>query len=297
LTRAATRRREIAVRLSIGASRTRLIRQLITEGVLLVAMATAVGLLFAGWAGDLLVREAVGARGATPFSVDVNGRVIGFTIAAALITVGLFGLLPAFRTTNLQLSTALKVSAARRSSVGPKLQKLLVASQVALSLVLLVGAGLFVRTLQNYGNVKLGFSPDHVVSVWINPHAAGYSPERLAQLYGNLVARVESIPGVSSASVAVCALAAGCQNIGGIAIDGYQPKAGEDLRLQENHISLNYFATTGMRLLEGRNFDDRDSENTPKVVIVNRAMVQRFFPNQSAVGQRIGYGTPDTEIV
>jgi predicted permease len=297
LARAATRQREIAVRLSIGASRSRLIRQLLTEGLLLVTMATAVGLLFAGWAGDLLVRQAVGARGAAPFSVDVNGRVIAFTIAAALMTVVLFGLVPAFRTTNLQLSTALKVSAAQGSSVWPRLQKLLVASQVALSLVLLVGAGLFVRSLQNYAHVQLGFSQDQVISVWINPHAAGYSPERLPQLYRNLVARVEAVPGVSSASVAVCALAAGCQNIGGIAIEGYQPSVGEDLRLQENRISLNYFVTTGMRLMEGRDFNDRDRENTSKVAIVNRATVQRFFPDRRAVGRRIGYGTPDTEIV
>jgi predicted permease len=131
----------------------------------------------------------------------------------------------------------------------------------------------------------------------INPHAVGYSPERLPQLYRNLVARVESVPGVSSASVAMCALASGCQNISGIAIDGYQPRAGENVQLQENRVSPNYFATTGMRLVEGRDFDNRDREDTPKVAIVNRTMVQRFFPDRRAVGRRIGYGTPDTEIV
>ena len=297
LARAAARQREIAVRLSIGASRSRLIRQLLTENVLLVTIASVVGLLFAGWAGGLLVRTALGSTGAAPFAVDVNGPVIAFTVAAGLMTVFLFGLIPAFRTTSLELSTALKVSSPRGSSAGPTLQKFLVASQVALSLVLLVGAGLFVRSLQNYARVQLGFSQEHVMSVWINPHAAAYSPERLPQLYRTLVARVEAVPGVSSASVAVCGLANGCQNTGGIAIDGYQPSAGEDLRAQENRISLNYFSTTGMRLLEGRDFDDRDKENTPKVAIVNRAMVLRFFPNHIAVGRRLGYSTPDTEIV
>src|SRR2546421_2998260 len=163
------------------------------------------------------------------------------------------------------MSTALKASSARRSSAGPTPQKFLVASQVALSLVLLVGAGLFVHSLQNYAGIQLGFSQEHVMSVWINPHAVGYSPERLPELYRNLVARVEAIPGVSSASVAVCGLANGCQNTGRIVIDGYQPSAGEDLRAQENRISMNYFSTTGMRLLEGRDFDNRDKENTPKV--------------------------------
>ena len=297
LARAAARQREIAVRLSVGASRSRLVGQLLTEDVLLVTMATAVGLLFAGWTGDLLVRRALGSTGAAPFSVDVNGYVLAFTIAAGLVTVLLFGLAPAFRTTSLDLSTALKVSSARGSSAGGTLQKFLVASQVALSLVLLVGAGLFVRSLQNYARVQLGFSQEQVLSVWINPLAVGYPPERLQQLYRDLVARVEAVPGVSSASVAVCGLATGCQNISGIAIDGYQPAPGEDLRLQENRISSNYFATTGMRLLEGRGFDNRDRENTPKVAIVNRAMARRFFPDRSAVGRRIGYGTVDTEIV
>jgi predicted permease len=297
LARAATRQREIAVRLSIGASRGRLVRQLLTENFLLVAMAAAVGLVFAGWAGDLLVRQALGSTGPAPFPVDVNGRVIGFTVGMSIMTVLLFGLVPAFRTTSLQLGTALKVATARASGSRSSLQKFLVASQVALSLVLLVGAGLFVRTLQNYASVTLGFSQEHILTASINPHAVGYAPERLPQLYGNLVARVESVPGVSSASVAVCALATGCQNISGIAIDGYQPGAGENVQLQENRVSLNYFATTGMRFVEGRDFNDRDRENTPKVAIVNRAMVQRFFPDQRAIGKRIGYGTADTEIV
>jgi predicted permease len=297
LARAATRQREIAVRLSIGASRSRLVRQLLTESFLLVMVATAVGLVFAGWAADLLVRQALGSTGSAPFPVDVNGRVMAFTIAVSILTVLLFGLVPAFRTTSLQLGTALKVSAARAFGARSNLQKWLVAAQVALSLVLLVGAGLFVRTLQNYASVTLGFSQEHIVTISINPHAAGYPTNRLPQLYRSLVDRVKSVPGVSSASISLCALATGCQHVSGIAIDGYQPSVGEDLRVQENRVSLNYFATTGMRLLEGRDFEDRDKENTPKVAIVNRAMVQRFFPGQRALGRRFGYGTPDVEIV
>jgi predicted permease len=295
--RAAARQREIAIRLSIGASRTRLIRQLLTESILLAATATAVGLLFAGWAGDLLVRHALGATGAAPFSAAVNVEVIAFTIAAAIVTVLLFGVAPAFRTTNLQPGTALKTSAARGSGARPRLQKFLVGSQVALSLVLLAGAGLFVRTLQNYARVSLGFSQEHVLSMSINPIAAGYPLARLPQLYRNLLARVETTPGVSSASMATCGLVTGCQTTSDISIDAYQPGAGEQVRVQENRISLNYFATTGMHLLEGRDFDDRDRADTPKVAIVNRAMAQHYFSGRSALGHSFGYGTHDTEIV
>jgi predicted permease len=297
LARAAAREREIAIRLSIGASRSRLIRQLLTESFVLVTMATAIGLVFAGWAGDLLVRQALGSTGSAPFSVDVNGRVLAFTIAASFATVLLFGLVPAFRATSVSLGTTLKLSAARGSSARPKLQKFLVAAQVALSLVLLVGAGLFARSLQNYAKVPLGFSQEHVLTVLINPHIAGYSSTRLSQLYRSLIDRVKTVPGVSSASLAMCGLASGCQTTSDIVVDGYQARAGEDLHIQENRVSPGYFATTGMRIVEGRAFDDHDTELAPKVAIVNRALVQRFFPDQRALGRRFGYDKPDTEIV
>jgi predicted permease len=297
LARAGAMQREVAIRLSIGASRGRLIRQLLTETAVLVAAATGIGLIVAGAAGELLVRQAIGATGSIPFAVDVNGRVLGFTVTAAVVTVLILGLAPAFRMTDLHLGTALRVSGGRSSSARPKLQKALVAAQVALSLVLLAGAGLFVRTLQNYAHVSLGFSQEQVLGVRIDSKSTGYSPARLSALYRDLVARVESIPGVSSASVAECALVVGCQNIGGVTIDGYQPAPDERVRAQVNHVSASYFATTGMRLLAGRHFDDRDRENTPKVAIVNRAMAERYFRNGMAVGGRFGYGTPDVEIV
>jgi predicted permease len=297
LARGAAMQREIAIRLSIGASRGMLIRQLLTESFLLVAMATVVGLLVAGGAGELLVRRATGATGAVPFAVDVNGLVIAFTVAAAVVTVLILGLVPAFRVTNVHLGMALRAAAAGALGGQPRLQKSLVAAQVALSLVLLAGAGLFIRTLQNYGRVSLGFSKETVLSVRIDPQTAGYSPARLSVLYRDLVARVEAIPGVSSASVARCALAIGCQNISRATIEGYQPAPDERVQVQENRVSPNYFETTGMRLLEGRPFDDRDRENTPKVAIVNRTMAERYFPERSAVGRHFGYGTPDVEIV
>ena len=145
--------------------------------------------------------------------------------------------------------------------------------------------------------MTLGFSQEQIVDRRINPHAVGYSHARLPQLYRRLVARVESVPGVSTASVAMCAPGDRLPNHQWHRDGGLSARPGENVQVQENRISLNYFATTGMRLVEGRDFDDRDRENTPKVAIVNRAMVRRFFPDGRAVGRRFGYDTLDTEIV
>jgi predicted permease len=300
LARATARHREIAVRLSIGASRRRLIRQLLTESFLFVAVAAVAGLLFAKWSGSLLVRMAAGGTNATPLTVDLDGRVLAFTLMVSAFTGLLFCLAPAVRISNqsnLQLALTLRLSFVRGVTIRPRLQKFLVVSQVGLSLVLLVGAFLFVRSLHNYERIELGFEQERVLSVWINTHAAGHPASRLPELYRNLVERVEAIPGVSSASLANCGLANSCQNISGITIEGYQPLASETPQVQENRVGPKYFATTGMRLVEGRDFDSRDNEKAPQVAIVNRAMVRRFFPNNDAIGKHFGYGRTNIEIV
>jgi predicted permease len=296
LARAAARRREIAVRLSIGASRSRVIRQLLTESTLLAAASGAVGLLIAGWAADLLVQRATG--GAAPFAVDVDSRVVLFAVGAALLTVLLAGLAPAFRSTAATGGLALHLASARVAPSQPRLQKMLVAAQVALSLVLVVAAGLFVQTLRNYSRVNLGFSQEHIVTAPLNLVSAGYPRERMGEVSRALVERLEAIPGVVSASGAMCGLVAGCRASSDIVIDGYQPSAGEIVQVQENRVSLEYFATTGMRIVEGRAFDSGDRENTRRVAIVNRAMARRFFNGRSPIGRRFGYARPpDTEIV
>ena len=298
LARAAARQREIAVRL-VDRRKSKPAGPATAHGKLPAGGdGGGRGPVFAGWAGDLLVRQALGATGSAPFPVDVNGpshwlhrRRVHHDGPAVWAGASLSNDPPA---------TGHGVKSLDRAGIRFALEpaEILVASQVAVSLVLLVGAGLFVRTLQNYASVTLGFSQEHILTASINPHAVGYSPERLPQLYRNLVARVESVPGVSSASVAVCALATGCQNTSGIAIDGYQPSPGENVQLQENRVSLNYFTTTGMRLVEGRDFNDRDRENTPRVAIVNRTMVQRFLRTSvlSAGASVMGHPTPRSSV-
>jgi len=290
LARAEGRRREIAVRLSIGASRGRLIQQLLTESFLLVAAAAGLGLLLARWASDQLVRMAFGvaAGSRTPFAPSLDWHVLFFTTGVTVATGLLFGLAPAFRATNMELGAAMK--AASRNTPGRfdfRGAKFLVSAQVALSLVVVFGAALFARSLRNLAKVELGFDRDHVLTVLIDPRAAGYDAAQLPGLFQRLVERTEAIPGVRSAVVSMCGLADECRSIhGGEKISGYQPAPNEEIRIQENYVGPGYFSTVGMRLLNGRDFEPADSGN--RFAVVNQALVRRYFANRSPLGQRLG---------
>jgi predicted permease len=297
LARAEGRRREIAVRLSIGASRGRLIQQLLTESFLLVAAATGLGLLLARWASDALVRMAVGTvTGPTPFLTGVDGHVLLFAIGISVVTGFLFSLAPALRATRLELGAAMK-TASRSSFTGSHLSaaKLLVAAQVALSLLVVCGAGLFARSLRNLAHEDLGFDRDRVLTVSIDPRAAGYSGAQLPALYRTLVERVETVPGVRSAVVSMCGLAVDCRSIdGGVKISGYQPSPGEEVRIQTNYAGPGYFSTVGMHLLNGRDFNASDRGS--RFVIVNQATVRRYFANCNPLGARFGENL-ESEII
>jgi predicted permease len=285
LARAEARRREIAVRLSIGASRGRLIQQLLTESFVLVAIAAGLGLLIAQWTSEQLVRMALGAVGPTPLPAGVDARVLAFTIAISIATGLLFGLVPAVRATKLDLGSVAKPSRPGRFQFGGA--KLLVAAQVALSLIVVFGAALFARSLRNLDHVELGFDREHVLSVSIDPRAAGYPAGRLPGLYRELVERTEAIPGVRSAAVSFCGLTVECRSIdGGEKISGYEPAPMEEVRLQYSFVDPNYFSTVGMRLISGRNFRASDTANA--VAVINQAMARRYFANRSPLGQRFG---------
>ena len=298
LARAEARRREIAIRLSIGASRGRLMQQLLTESAILVGAATGLGVLFSYWMAGELVQRMASGLGATPFLVGMDMRVTGFTAVVSILTGVLFGVMPAVRASRSDLSTALKADS-RTGRVGGRLSAptVLVVLQVALSLVLVVGAGLFARSLRNLTHLDLGFEPDQFVSVAVNPRAAHYPLTSLPELYGRLVERVEATPGVRSAVMSTCQLAAGCHDTGSITIAGYVPSPGESPRLDVNHVGPHFFSTVGMRLMQGRDFDSRDNEQAPNVAIVNQTMARRYFPNGDAVGQHFGWARPDMEII
>jgi predicted permease len=300
LARAAGRQREIAVRMSLGAGRARLVHQLLTESVLLVVMASGAALLFARWAGDLLVRIATASSaGPAPFAAAIDLRVWGFTAAVALMSVLLFGVLPAWRTTRLDLAAAIKAGA-RGASAGSAARpaRLLVVMQVALSLVLVTGTGLLARSFHNLVNFDLGFDRDHLLSVAVDPRLIATTGGERADLQQRVLDSVASVPGVRSAALAMCGLQSNCRaREDGFEIEGYQSRPDEQVVFLINAVSPNYFSTVGMRLVAGRALTDRDLEKTPKVAVVNRTLAAKYFRNGQAIGRRFGSVTTDVEIV
>lgn len=299
LARAQQRQREMAVRLSLGAGRARVIRQLLTESLILALMAAAVGLAVGNMTSRLLVRRALGVtEGPSPFPTGVDMRVLGFTIAVSVITTLLFGLVPAFRATRVNLESALRaVSRSLHDGARFNLQKLLVVTQIALTLTLVVGAVWLAGSVRNLVHVRLGYDPDSILTVSFNPQSGGYPQEKLPELYDRLVQAIEALPGVRSAAVAACGLQSGCRSLADVQFEGYQPHPGEQVRVQQNYVGPNYFATVGTRLIAGRDIADRDSKKTPFVAVVNQTLVSRYFPDGHAIGKRFGYDKPNVEIV
>lgn len=299
LARATSRQREMAVRLSIGASRGRIVTQLLIESLLLGVLAAAVGLAIAPFVSELLVRMTIGVEsGPLPFSVGIDARVVGFTIAITLLTTFLFGFAPAWRATDLSLSSALK-SSGRGTHQGARLSlsKLLVIAQVALSLFLAVGALLFARSFNNLAAEPLGVE-ESVVSISINPSNGGYQLAELPALYQRILDRVEAIPGVQSATTAMCGLLTGCRsNSDGVAIEGYTSQPGEQVMVQVNRIGRKYFSTVGMPIVAGRDFAANEIGRDAKVVIVNESMVRKYFQGRDPIGRRFGFDKPDLEII
>jgi predicted permease len=311
LSRATTRQKEIAVRLAIGAGRRRLIRQLLTESVLLATLGGVTGLALAYWATSLLVAFMSSGREPVALGVDPDVRVLGFTAAVSVLTGILFGLAPAFHGTRLDLTPALKESPGSgplgafrgaRSGLG----KALVVAQVAMSLLLLVSAGLFVRTLRNLENLNVGFNRYNILLFGIDPTQNGYKGERLASFYQELQRRLEGLPGVRSASVSEHTLIGGGVSISGISIQGYAPKrTGTEPDASGgvyfNGVGPRFFETMGIPLVLGRTIGPEDTFLAPKVAVINETLAQSYFLNANPIGRRVGFGdaktSGDIEIV
>jgi predicted permease len=298
LARAASRQREMAVRFALGAARRRVISQLLVESLLISALAAAVGLAIAPFAGNLLVRMTMGVdTGPLPFAVPIDGRVLLFTSLLALATAVLSGLAPALRAADPALAATLKDNArALRSGAKMNLQKGLVIAQVALSLVLVTSSALFLRSVNNLAMVPLGFDAGLVVSASINPRIGGYGPDDLEGMYGRVLDRVRALPGVEAAAIGTCGLMSGCRSSAhGIVIEGYAAQPGEDVSVQENHVSPDYLRAAGISLVRGRQFTPRDA-GAP-VAIINESFARRYFASRDPIGQRIGRDVLDTEII
>jgi predicted permease len=295
LARAAARRREIAVRLALGAGRSRLLRQFLTESMLLSAIGGALGLLFAWWGSNgLVLFMSNGAARILP-ALTPDARVLAFTVAVSLLTGVFFGLAPAFRATCVDAGPALKET--RAMSTSSKLGAILVISQAGLSLVLLMGAILFARSLRNLETMNAGFDRNNVLMLDVDAEGAGYKTGRLTDYYRQLLARIAEIPGVHSASGALITPISGSGISNPVQVEGYTPRPEEDKEAYMNRVAPKYFETLGTPLLAGRDFTLQDRKGTPTVAIINQTMARYYFRNSSPIGRHVTMGHDPMEIV
>ncbi len=300
LARGAVRGPEISVRLAMGAGRWRVVRQLLTESLLLSAIGGVVGVLFAFWAKHLLVSLTDKDTGLLPAGVDLNlnWRVLIFTLILSGFTGLLFGLVPAWRTTSLDLATALKQSR-RTTSVVSRASKMLLVAQVALSSLLLLGAGLFIHALYNLQTVELGFNQQNLLLFTLPTAQSGYKDERLLRLYQQLFERLDQLPGVRSATFGSVQLIANDNWFTDFLLPGETEGTAAEHETMRQMVRENYFATMEIPFLRGRQFTPQDGPSAPHVGIVNQTFAQTFFPNQNVLGRRIALNdkTRTVEIV
>jgi len=288
LARAVGRQREIAVRLATGASRIRLVRQLVVESVVLSLGSGAVGLLVAWWVSSALI--GLLANSADLGLADgLDLRVFAFTSALAIASGVVFGMVPAWQTTSPSLARTLKDQAGSVSAVAGHvlLRKALVISQVALSLLMLIGAALFARSLHNLKNVDLGFRRERLVGFMLDPSLNhNYKPAPVRQLAESLQQRIGAIHDVQSAAIGQNPVLAGNEEENTIVVEGYQPKEDENMNPWFDFVSPGYFTTMGIPLLAGRDFTARDRDAATRVAVVNDVFAQYFFKNQNPLGRR-----------
>ena len=295
LARASSREKEFAIRLAIGAGRFRLARQLFTETMLLFASGTAVGLLLAVWGSRILAGFL--AVGRTPLFIEpeLDTPVLAFTAAVALLTGLVFGVLPALGPVLANPLRAMhgggRGATDSRSRTGAR--QMLVVAQVALSLILLVGGGLFLRTLENLNRQDLGFRPQGVLTMSVLPAGPGYNDARLDAVWASLLSRVRQVPGVGSAAVSVLTPLSGRDRGVRATVAGYQPNSGHDQLVHQNHVSDGYFETFGIPLVAGRAFTSADREGGPPVAIINEAAARFYFQGRNPVGATIETGSGD----
>ena len=294
LARAAGRARDVGIRLSLGATTGRLIRQCLTESLMLAAAGGTAGLVAGRWASGFLAHQVLGTSRVLPPVFSPDGRLMVFAAALSVITAILFGLAPAIRATHIGRGASLGTN--QRTAVGLSTMRgmrPLVAAQLALSVVVVFAAVLLGRTLVNFTRVDPGFDVDRLVSVSFSPAASGYSPKSFPALGERLVAAMRELPGVTSAAVSVCGLVDGCFYSSGFSIEG----APSGASIQDNWVGAGYFATVGMPLVSGRGIEPRDVVGSPHVAVITESVARRFFAGRDPLGKRLGFNSLDAEIV
>ena len=293
ISRAAVRQKEIAIRMAIGASRLRLIRQLLTESLLLASMGALLGVLFARWTSRVLVQFLSTSNSTVVLDLSIDIRVLAFTTAVAIATGIFFGLAPAWQGTRVAPHSAMKANARGvvESHARFGLGKMLVMVQVALSLVLLVGAGLMLKTFAKLATVDTGFDKNQVLLVRVDPRYANVPPARRLSLYQELQQRLGVIPGVRSASFADITPVSGSFANQIVHVEGYVPKSRKDLVVWINSISPGFFATMETPFIAGRDFNEYDTLHAPLVAVINQSMARKFFGSPlNAVGKTFRNG-------
>jgi predicted permease len=301
LARAAGREKEIAIRTALGARRIRLIRQLLTESMLLAIAGGGLGLLLALWAIDVLLGLSAGSIPRVQ-EINIDARVLGFTLLASLLTGAIFGLVPALQASKTNLNESLKEGGRRSAgSSSHRVRSLLVISEIALSLVLLIGAGLMVRSFQRLQQVNPGFNPENVLTARLSlPDSRYPKPPDRAAFTEQVINRIAALPGVESAAAIANLPLSGTGWSTSFTIEGRPPLSpGEFIAADNNRITPGYFQTMETPLIKGRFFGERDAAGAPEVVIVSETFARRFFPDEDPIGRRllVQDGSPAREIV
>jgi predicted permease len=296
--RGAARRKEFAVRLALGAGRLRLIRQLGAESLLLAAVGGVVGVFIAWWGGYALV--LMSSTGPQPLPLDVapNARILGFTALASLLSAVIFGTAPALRATKVELIPALKEGGGDAAMTRSLFGKALVVAQVALSLLVLAGAGLFVRSLINLRNVDTGFNQRNVLLLQLMTDSVGYKEDDplLANLYREVEEKVSAIPGVRAASFSLFSFNQGSWS-GPIAVPGGAPPIRGNSNILNNVVGPGFFTAMNLPSILGRSFGPQDTRTSPKVAVISEEMSRRFFPGESPLGKRYRMEGDEIEVI
>ncbi len=297
LARAAAQQKEVAIRLALGAGRWRVLRTRLTESFLLALGGALVGILFAWWTTSLLIDTLPFARTVQTLSADPDLRVVLFAIAISALTAFAFGLAPALQATRPSYTSTLKEDAGTIAGGGrqARLRKGLVVTQVALSVLLLAGAGLFARSLYNLRSLNPGFIATNLLQLSVDPALSGYNRERSLSLFRQLHDQLSALPGITSASSAVIPAMTDSSWRSTVQVQGHQRKEGEDMSPAFNAVAPGYFATMGMPLLMGRGFRATDGDGAPRVAIVNETMARYFWGKDNPIGRRFGFGRDEND--
>ena len=274
LARAVTRSREISVRIAIGAGRGRLVQQLLTESLLLAAVGTVLGLVSAFFASKALLRLV----GGVTLDVRLDGRILGFAVALSVATAILFGVLPALRATRLSVASALRTQGQAAGGQALSFGKYLVVAQVALSMLLVVGAGMLARSTLRLTDANVGVARDKIILVDINAQRGGYVGARLTSLMRELLALVQRVPGVEAASLSENGIFSGTESMTTAQVNGFTARADSDSVVAEDLVGPDYFQAVGAHILCGRGVERRDNETAPKVIVVNESFADSSSP-------------------